>query len=267
MDSFQWEDRPDNFDQTEYQTEWVSKSSRQTVSVMESHRLLFGRADASLSLGFASIQRALIDLQLQLQIKVREMRDQQQHLLTTTAPSGDAIDIMEDHMRKIDRSLDTFTIHADNLSLIKLTLARAANLVSIEGNLASLVTSPNSVSHSVPKLYTSPIHIPSSSLHATLTRPGNGQPAQHTPTQTLARTPKSTCFVFYLPQSLKRDGVMKLFQPYGSILNVFIPCKEESNHQGYCFVDFSTPAEAQAAVHALDKFYIDGKCLSVSIKV
>jgi len=122
---------------------WQSKCRTEPGTIMQidaSHRALFERVETSISCGFAAAQRALVDLQLQLQIKLRQLREQQEIVLQTQSPSSDAMTEFEDNMRKIDRSLESFTAHADNLSHIKLTLARAAAFVSPEGNLAQLVT-------------------------------------------------------------------------------------------------------------------------------
>jgi septation ring formation regulator EzrA len=100
---------------------------------------LFERTEAAISFGFASMQRALVDLQLQVQIKLRKLRDQQEDILQTQSPSADAYAEFRENVKKIDRSLESFTAHADNISHIKLTLARAAAFVSAEGNLAQLV--------------------------------------------------------------------------------------------------------------------------------
>jgi len=130
--------------ETNSETEWQSKSRRKDTDTLhnidQAHRALYERVEASVSFGFAAIQRALVDLQLQLQIKLRQLMEQQENILQTQSPSPDAITEFEENVKKIDRSLESFTAHADNLSHIKLTLARAAAFVSPEGNLAQLVT-------------------------------------------------------------------------------------------------------------------------------
>jgi hypothetical protein len=82
------------------------------------------------------------------------------------------------------------------------------------------------------------------------------------------RQPRCTCFVFYLPPSITNDSLKKLFMPYGTVLNAYVAMdKVTGSTRGFAFVDFSTPSEAQAAVAALDKYPLEGKFLSVSIKV
>ena len=130
-----------NYEQKGY---WHSVSRTKPLDEAQldvTHRALFERVEASISFGFASIQRALVDLQLQLQFKLRQLKEQQELILQTSVPdpNSNAYQEFQENVKKIDRSLESFTAHADNLSHIKLTLARAAAFVSPEGNLAQLV--------------------------------------------------------------------------------------------------------------------------------
>ena len=78
----------------------------------------------------------------------------------------------------------------------------------------------------------------------------------------------STCFVFYLPPSMTNDSLRNLFLPYGTVLNAYVAVDSKTNRpRGFGFVDFQSPAEAQLAVQKLDKYPIEGKFLSVSIKI
>jgi len=82
------------------------------------------------------------------------------------------------------------------------------------------------------------------------------------------RIPNSTCFVFYLPPSATNETLRSLFMRYGTVLNAYVAMDKVTNRtRGFGFVDFSTPSEAQAAVAGLDKYPLEGKFLSVSIKV
>lgn len=82
------------------------------------------------------------------------------------------------------------------------------------------------------------------------------------------RIPNSTCFVFYLPPSATNETLRSLFMRYGTVLNAYVAMDKVTNRtRGFGFVDFSTPSEAQAAVQGLDKYPLEGKFLSVSIKV
>lgn len=336
---------------------WQSRRRKDPETIVQidaAHRALYERVEASISAGFASAQRALVDLQLQLQIKLRQHRDQQEMILQTQSPSSDAVAEFEDNVRKIDRSLESFTAHADNLSHIKLTLARAAAFVSPEGNLAQLITKATPKSRvnpwqqdSLPSISTNyssetqsytgsstaltasaPPYQPrqsrgsldlvrglgSSDLRSlggsdlALGSALNSQSQAFRPERNLERLerslernldrglernlerslgpdgglgldrlhisnssnriPNSTCFVFYLPPSASNDTLRQLFMRYGTVLNAYVAMDKVTNRtRGFGFVDFSTPSEAQAAVAGLDKYPLEGKFLSVSIKV
>lgn len=332
---------------------WQSKRRKDPEMMVQqidaSHRALFERVELSISIGFSSAQKALVDLQLQLQIKLRQLREQQELILQTQSPSSDAIAEFEDNVRKIDRSLESFTAHADNLSHIKLTLARAAAFVSPEGNLAQLVTkaTPKAKGNvwaqdSLPPLpmnFSSETQSQTFSSSSALTasaapyqprqrgslsgsellrglsnemrslggselslgssllssqsqayRPGLERGLERNlevernfdrslgPDNSLVdrlhlsnssnRIPNSTCFVFYLPPSATNETLRQLFMRYGTVLNAYVAMDKVTNRtRGFGFVDFSTPSEAQAAVAGLDKYPLEGKFLSVSIKV
>lgn len=341
---------------------WQSKRRKDPETIMQidaAHRALYERVESSISSGFASAQRALVDLQLQLQIKLRQLREQQEMILQTQSPSSDAVAEFEDNVRKIDRSLESFTAHADNLSHIKLTLARAAAFVSPEGNLAQLVTKaqpkqrgnllwqqdsiqpPLSINYSgetqSQASYTgstsltasAPAYQPRAASRGSLggstdlmrsldsgsaLGPSilNSQSQAFRPERNLERLerslernlernldrslernlerslgpdsglgldrlhlsnssnriPNSTCFVFYLPPSATNETLRQLFMRYGTVLNAYVAMDKVTNRtRGFGFVDFSTPSEAQAAVAGLDKYPLEGKFLSVSIKV
>lgn len=76
----------------------------------------------------------------------------------------------------------------------------------------------------------------------------------------------ATCFVFYLPPSMTDDTLRQLFMRYGTVLNAYVADKAANRTWGFGFVDFSTAAEAQAAVAGLDKCPLEGKFLSVLSK-
>jgi len=55
--------------------------------------------------------------------------------------------------------------------------------------------------------------------------------------------------------------------PFGTILNAYVALDKKTGHtRGFGFVDFAKKEEAAAAVQHMDKYQIDGKILSVSIK-
>lgn len=325
--------------ESEAQEPWQSnsggrKDSEALHNIDAAHRALYERVEASVSFGFAAIQRALVDLQLQLQIKLRQLMEQQELILQTQSPSADAIAEFEENVKKIDRSLESFTSHADNLSHIKLTLARAAAFVSPEGNLAQLVTQAQPKRR--PEMTWQQPEVPTASLSG-LSFTGDSSTAVYTGPMTSTsyapsrhsrissddmsfgssssqgyrsdrlerfpernfeqrerhmernfdrsldgsfgldrlhinsssnRIPNSTCFVFYLPPTATNETLRQLFMRYGTVLNAYVAMDKVTNRtRGFGFVDFSTPSEAQAAVQGLDKYPLEGKFLSVSIKV
>lgn len=319
---------------------WRSKREKREdsgIDVSAAHRALFERVESNISAGFASAQRALVDLQLQLQIKVRQLREQQETILRKQSPSGDAITEFEENIKKMDRSLESFTAHADNLSHIKLTLARAAAFVSPEGSLAQIVSvvpvARFNPTITAPTMSTGTFGTQERGLERSLDRGTNrsignfrdatpvistfeqdfgrkvslgwditSQSGDHRPAGYLTwtqqtserlansarrisperqsaverlhnasssnRIPNSTCFVFYLPPGATNETLRSLFMRYGTVLNAYVAMDKVTNKtRGFGFVDFSTPTEAQAAVAGLDKYALEGKFLSVSIKV
>jgi RNA recognition motif-containing protein len=74
--------------------------------------------------------------------------------------------------------------------------------------------------------------------------------------------------VFYLPPTATNETLRSLFMRFGTVLNAYVAMDKVTNRtRGFGFVDFSTPAEAQAAIEGLDKYPLEGKFLSVSLKV
>jgi len=304
-----------DFDEQENSGEWQSKTflPQQAIQVDVLHHALFERVEASISTGFSSVQRALTDLQLQIQMKLRQLREQQELILETQSPGPGAHAEFQQSITKIDRACESFTAHADNLSHIKLTLARAAAFVSSEGNLAQLVTkTPSSGSpvkswpedyrqaqretHLLPK---NSVFLQENSTflgnfaHAATFVPRSNSPeivsgaknlhtleqnshyaaqrrvqAQEPISTSSHRIANATCFVFYLPPTATNETLRTLFQPYGTVLNAYVAIDKVTYHsRGFGFVDFSSPQEAQRAIAGLDKLPLEGKFLSVSLKV
>jgi len=123
---------------------WESKSfslrQESDVPINVQHRALFERLEGSLSFGFATMIRSLTDLQLQLQIKLRELLVSQQQILNASIASENAIEEFQANLKEIDRAMEAFTAHADNLSHIKLSIARAAGFVAPGGKVAGLIS-------------------------------------------------------------------------------------------------------------------------------
>jgi len=50
----------------------------ESLPIDSAHRAIYERAEQSLSFGFSQVQRALVALQLQLQMKLRQLKEQQE---------------------------------------------------------------------------------------------------------------------------------------------------------------------------------------------
>jgi hypothetical protein len=114
----------------------------QPISVREAHRTLRVHTESAITNAFSSMNRALGDLELQIRMKVDARFREQELILGTHSPNANSVDEFIHNLQRIDRALESFVAHADNLSHIKLTLARAAALASPQGNLAQLVSLP-----------------------------------------------------------------------------------------------------------------------------
>ena len=80
--------------------------------------------------------------------------------------------------------------------------------------------------------------------------------------------PGATCFVFYLPPSVTKEQLHQLFVRFGTVLNAHVAMdKQTGRSKGYGFVDFAKDEEARNAVVAMDKYQLENKFLSVSIKI
>jgi len=81
------------------------------------------------------------------------------------------------------------------------------------------------------------------------------------------RIPGASCFIFHLPPTVTDETLKSLFSTYGTVLNTYVVMDKATNRsRGFGFVDFSSPAEANAAVLGLNKQAYGGKFLAVSIK-
>lgn len=320
----QWEAQNQKRMQKEHEKEM------QMISIRQAHRRLLTQVDQDIKSGFSSMQSSLTALQLQLHRKLAEVQRDQEKILDNYAVSSDTLDEFYQNMHKIQRTLESFTAHADNLSHIKLTLARACSFVSPEGNIAQLVTlrpadpdkffvpqqQPNNklsfvpqqeslqldlqqpavqqhrvlpnfafnastylqkaISSSAPQQRTPLLSVPSpqpslerpAQQHQEHFRSYDGDDELTFKQSSSFRIPNSTCFVFYLPPTATNETLRQLFMRYGTVLNAYVAMDKVTNRtRGFGFVDFSTPSEAQAAVAGLDKYPLEGKFLSVSIKV
>ena len=221
-------------------------------TVLGTHKALFDRVEAAISNSFISIQLALMDLEVQIQHKVATFSEQQQ-LLTNVWKKFE----LEDHVYKIKNDLDVFLAEAGNLRNVRGTLVRAVLLVSSEGDLAQL----------------SRISTLQNGNHCQMQK--NGMTFTEMMTrksqQASFATPRdvgATCFIFYLAPSVTAERLFALFSSVGSVSSVHIPRDRITQQsRGFAFVDFEHAEDAKAAVGCFDGQPLDGKCLTVSIKV
>ena len=136
-----------------WQGAWYSarpnRGSQEMVDVEAIHAAFFDRVNTNVDLVFENMQQAFIVMQLDMRAKIEHMRQRQAMILTTTRASSDAADALQINIEKIDRTFDATKAYAGNLSHVKLTLARIANLVSPDGPLDQLVTQTNGPSNQV----------------------------------------------------------------------------------------------------------------------
>jgi len=73
--------------------------------------------------------------------------------------------------------------------------------------------------------------------------------------------------VFHLPPTVSDETLKSLFSSYGTVINTYVVMDKATNRsRGFGFVDFSSPAEANAAVTGMNGHAYGGKFLAVSIK-
>lgn len=67
---------------------------------------------------------------------------------------------------------------------------------------------------------------------------------------------------------MTKDDLRQLFSCCGTVLNTHVAVDKQTNKpRGFGFVDFATNEEAQNAVRTFDKYPLENKFLSVSIKI
>lgn len=129
--------------------EWVSRSHELehdvgVVNYVDEHTAVFQRAETHILTAFNGIYAQLHELEEQLVSKIHSIQQDQIGVLTQCRPSTQALHDFTSNIKQIDRAMAAMSAHAGNLSHIKLTLARAAALVSNEGSLYKLVQSNTS---------------------------------------------------------------------------------------------------------------------------
>jgi len=76
----------------------------------------------------------------------------------------------------------------------------------------------------------------------------------------------STLFVGSLPYSMGDDDLQKLFAPHGSVVSARVVIDRAMNRsKGFCFVEYETPEEAEAAVKALNGTEVEGRKIVVDV--
>ncbi|KAH8061794.1 RNA binding-protein [Aureococcus anophagefferens] len=72
-------------------------------------------------------------------------------------------------------------------------------------------------------------------------------------------------FVGNISYDMTQGDLDQIFGPYGQLTDTFLPTERETAARGFAFVTFSSPAEAQAAIAAVDGQDIDGRALRVNL--
>lgn len=210
--------------------------------------MVYERARAALTKVYSAIQVQLDQLYIQQQSKLDLLQMHQESVLQRSMISREALQEFQASITQINRLTNSMQAHAANLSNIKLTLARAADLVGPEGKMASLVMRKEQTR---PEYVENVLRPPVSNEQLTMQHSDRNQ---------------ATCFVFHLPQDIDEDELRDLFMPYGTVMNVHV-ARENGRPRGFGFVDYASAKEAQLAISKLDKLPLKGKFLSVSIKV
>lgn len=149
--------------------------------------------------------------------------------------------------RRLDSDLVSFTNNAGNLSYAQWTIRRANRLVAEDGKVAQLVPRVESSVNWAWKESDSPSSKPS-------TKRSVGK--------------CDTCFVFHLPPTVDDDVLRTMFSKYGKIEKAWVSVDSSTGRtRGFGYVQYSSSAEAYAAIAGLNKYAIDNKYLSVSIKI
>jgi len=76
-----------------------------------------------------------------------------------------------------------------------------------------------------------------------------------------------TLFVVHIPNDYKATDVLRLFKDYGTLLSLRLMMDPMTgNNKGYAFINYSTEAEAQAAINGLNGHRVGNKYLKVTFK-
>eukprot|EP00792_Barthelona_sp_PAP020_P004506 TRINITY_DN2170_c0_g1_i1.p1 TRINITY_DN2170_c0_g1~~TRINITY_DN2170_c0_g1_i1.p1 ORF type:complete len:253 (-),score=69.48 TRINITY_DN2170_c0_g1_i1:99-857(-) len=79
--------------------------------------------------------------------------------------------------------------------------------------------------------------------------------------------PGANIFVYGIPLNVFEKRFAQLFAPYGTILSIKLSSTKDANVTvKHGFVSYSTPQEADAAIHALNNYNFNGNILKVSVR-
>lgn len=145
-----------NMQYWEEDKQWTSGSSTNqegpdAVTIMnykQKHTELLEETQVVVMKAFSDIRTALMQMELDTQKKLIRIQQDQEDTLSQYEPSSTGLMELKENIKKVRRSLETLGDHANNLSHIKLTLARLASLVSPIGSLVQLVV-PSTRANSV----------------------------------------------------------------------------------------------------------------------
>ncbi len=252
---------PEQLQETE-QCAFGKISHEHKQKLLNTHQKLYHQAKSSMASGFASLQRALVDMQVHVHLKLETLEQTQASILEKHDVSISILEAFENNVKTIQKNLEFFVLQANDLSSVKLTVMRAAGLVATQNPLAQLVTLPwqkgDQEEHT---MFTKSKIVAPPSTYSTLQQPILKMEELYSYDATRTR-----CFVFYLPAGATNESLRSMFMKCGNVLNAYIVFDKITNQtRGFGFVDFATVQEANCAVRELDKFPWDGKFLSVSI--
>lgn len=110
------------------------------ATVVQTHKKVFDEASFAVHTIIDDVIRSLNMLRNDTCNKLQVMYQSQSDILHRSEYLTQAtIETFDENVRNISRKLVTFSTHGDNLSHIKLTIARLASLVAVDGMMFSLV--------------------------------------------------------------------------------------------------------------------------------
>lgn len=77
---------------------------------------------------------------------------------------------------------------------------------------------------------------------------------------------ETNLYIGYLPPTLEDDGLIRLFSPFGTIVNAkVVKDKVTGMSKGYGFVKYSDVQQANAAITSMNSHHIDGRTIAVRV--